>query len=302
MTIISLRDIIIKITWGDDSMFAIMFLIFFSSLFVGICSLLYIVILSMQKKNSEKPSKIFKTCAILFVVSFILLIVSIKKENNTEETNIDQEAQNNIADAEVQNTEKKEEIEELSFTDELAKDTGSEIANAAYDILTNQIGFSELKYNGKMGETSNYEIIADGTNMVITAMDDYYRIFVPNTDYVFYEDGTVLLSAQEFNDKKIDVHDRDVYYIMATEIVTNNLKNPSSADFPSSVTHPEEIAMEKNGNIITVQSYVDAKNSFNAKVREYWTVQFIVYDIQNYSYEPTYIKIGNDESGSLLDM
>lgn len=252
---------------------------------------------SIKEKN-KKYTFYFAFLTFVFVFGTYAYI----SNDNKKEDGVDQDEQVIVADVEEQKTEEKEEIEELSFTDELAKDTGSEIANAAYDILTNQIGFSELKYNGKLGETSNYEIIADGTNMVITAMDDYYRIFVPNTDYVFYEDGTVLLSAQEFNDKKIDVHDRDVYYIMATEIVTNNLKNPSSADFPSSVTHPEEIAMEKNGNIITVQSYVDAKNSFNAKVREYWTVQFIVYDIQNYSYEPTYIKIGNDESGSLLDM
>lgn len=287
---------------------------------VGVASVIWLIIAEILKKNIKKPLISFITCIVVAVVFTIIGIFSWINENDynngnevdTFEKNEQQEIQ--ITDgktetdiksidetADAQNTEE-EEIEELSFTDALAKDAGSEIANAAYDILTNQIGFTELKYNGKLGETSNYEIIADGTNIVMTAMDDYYRVFVPNTDYVFYEDGTVLLSAQEFNDKKIDVYDRDAYYIMAKEIVTNNLKNPSSADFPSSVTHPEEIAMEKNGNIITVQSYVDAINSFNAKVREYWTVQFIVYDIQNYSYEPTYIKIGNDENGSLLDM
>lgn len=249
---------------------------------------------SIKEKN-KKYTFYFAFLTFVFIFGTYAYI----SNGDKKEDDVDQDEQVIVVDADEQNT---EETEEISFTDALAKDTGSEIANAAYDILTNQIGFSELKYNGKLDETSNYEITADGTNMVITAMDDYYRIFIPNTDYVFYENGTVLLSAKEYNDKKIDVYDRDAYYIMATEIVTNNLKNPSSADFPSSVTHPEEITMEKNGNIILVQSYVDAKNSFNSKVREYWTVQFIVYDIQNYSYEPTYIKIGNDESGSLLDM
>lgn len=82
-----------------------------------------------------------------------------------------------------------------------------------------------------MGETSNYEIKCDGIDMVLTASDKVYRIFIPNSSYVFYEDDTVKLTAKQYSDRTIDYDKQSRYYIIATEIVSSVLADPSSADF-----------------------------------------------------------------------
>lgn len=188
---------------------------------------------------------------------------------------------------------------ELDFTSALAVDAGEDIAKTAYDILKNQIGFSDLDYIERMGETSNYEISCDGIDMVITAMSDYYRVFIPSTGYVFYEDGEVIMTAEEYKDSRIDSSDRSVYYIMAQDAVSNSLTNPSSADFPP--LYSGEVGFAKKGDIITVQSYVYATNALGGKVKNNWTVQFTVLDKSTYSYSLQYINIGGQESGEYTE-
>jgi hypothetical protein len=67
----------------------------------------------------------------------------------------------------------------------------------------------------------------------------------------------------------------EVYY-NAVEIVKTQLKSPSTSDFPSfynaSVTN---LGNDK----YRVKSYVDAQNSFGAKLRQNWTVE--LYDTKD---------------------
>ena len=70
------------------------------------------------------------------------------------------------------------------------------------------------------------------------------------------------MTVEELKNRTINHNDMSPYYMMAKNIVESGLKSPRSAKFPSIVTRPEEIAMSKNGDIIAVQSYVDAENSF----------------------------------------
>lgn len=226
-----------------------------------------------------------------------------KNEEEVNEPEYDKEEveSNNTENEEVERTDTvKEDTNE--FLSDLKKELDEKVAEKAYDILKNQIGFSNLEYNKKMEGLTNYEILADGYQVIMTASDDVYRIFIPNSHYTFYEDGEVKFTAYELGQKSISYDDMYSYYIMAQEIVSSCLKDPGSADFPSMVTNPEEIAMQKNGDVIAVQSYVDAKNSFNAKVRSKWTVQFKVIDLSSYSYETLYINIDGEESGNFVEM
>lgn len=208
---------------------------------------------------------------------------------------------------EIQETKNSDEQEESignedTFLIDLKSVLDKDIAEKSYDILKNQIGFSELEYKGKMDGLTNYEIKADGYNIILTASDDVYRIFIPSSSYVFYEDEEVKFTFSDLESKTIDQYDRNVYYIMAQDIVCNGLKNPSSAKFPSIVTHPEDILMQRNGDIVAVQSYVDAKNDFNAKVRTNWIVEFRAIDMDTYSYEFIYINIGGEELGTFMEL
>ena len=212
---------------------------------------------------------------------------------NTEELNSETEkTQIENADSEIED----------KFVLDLKEVIDSEVAEKTYDILKNQIGFSDLEYEGQIDATSNYEIIADGHYMVVTVSDDVYRVFIPNSSYTFYQDGNVTMTASELENKTIDQNDMYSYYIMAQEIVENCLKNPKSADFPSIVTHPEEIAMQRNGDIVAVQSYVDATNSFGATVRSKWMVEFKVLDLETYSYEALYINMDGETSGEYVEL
>lgn len=232
---------------------------------------------------------------------------SIPTEQDTSQTVLPEEIAEEETESETKaiqeaETEETSQETENQFVSDFANIVGADIANGAYDVLANQIGFKNLTFDSQMGETSNYKFYGDGTAMVITAMNDYYRVFIPSTDYIFYEDGEVLLTAEEYADTQIDQYDSYAYYIIAQDIITQCLKDPNTADFPSAVTHPEEIAFAKTGDVITVQSYVDSKNSLGATVRSQWTVQFIPTDLSTYSYEMKYINIDGESIGEYTEV
>lgn len=297
-------------------------------LFLGFPASIITTIVFKIKKKSTKISARCIPASIL--MSMIFLITGIRMYRETDEHNatmeqqrVQMEREEEIAQeenviSEEQNAQEmaepeKEEIEqenenkseqqtEESFLEELKKVLDEDVAEKSYEILINQIGFSEIDYIGKMDGLTNYEITANGYDVVITASDDVYRIFIPNSLYVFYEDGEVKLTFAELENKTIDQYDRSSYYIMAQDIICSGLKNPNSADFPSIVTHPEEIAMQRNGNMVAVQSYVDAKNDFGAKVRSDWIVEFEVIDIKTYSYNLIYANIDGQEYGEFIEL
>ena len=250
-------------------------------------------------QDSNKKVKKKKKHPFLKLIAFNKEVddyVDKEEKRQTEyETGIDTEET-----TELSTTEAETDISVLSFVDEMKTLTSESIANGAYDVLTNKLGFSDVEFEQKLGDTSNYEITANGVSMVITAMDDYYRVFIPDTSYVLYEDGNVLMNAQDIADRTINWADRISYYLMAQEFIKDCLNNPSSAKFPS-INTSSDIGMSKNGDMITVQGYVDCKNAFNATVRSNYTVQFNVIDMDSYSYEPLYVNIDGDEAGEYTD-
>lgn len=225
----------------------------------------------------------------------------------TEKTKNDEESKNSVFENNESkekasaSTEKKEKPKKQNkFVKALVKDGLDEkVAKKAYKILKKKIGFKKLKYVDRMDGLTNYNIEADGNDIVMTASDKVYRVFIPDSSYVFYEDGKVKLTAKELADKEIDYNDAIAYYTIAKTIVTENLKSPRSAHFPSFITGSGDVGMSKNGDLIIVQSYVDAENAFGASLRTKWTVQFRVVDLDSFSYETTYIKIGDQSYGSI---
>lgn len=206
-------------------------------------------------------------------------------EKNTPQTEITEETQ-------IIETEKPK-----TFVEQLSEYTDSSTAEEILRIYKEEIGFDTVEFDKKMEGTENYYIWANNHQTVVTAMDGYYRVFAPGTSYVFYEDGNVLLTAAELEDSLISNEDMIYYYDMAKEIVKTCLKSPSTAYFPSR----SEIAYQKKGNLVAIQGYVDAVNSFNAKVRSDFLVQFYVYDLKNFSYETTYMQIDGETTGTFIE-
>lgn len=63
------------------------------------------------------------------------------------------------------------------------------------------------------------------------------------------------------------------------DIINSILKAPSTAEYPGSFLNPfENWNMKKVNNLVTVQSYVDAQNSFGAKIRSEFIIQIQMTD------------------------
>lgn len=229
---------------------------------------------------------------------------TIKEDNAKVEAPVAEKVENDSAEEkeEIEVVPEETETEPENFLASFANATNQSTADVVNDVLLNKIGFQDISFSQKLGETSNYEIVADGTYVVVTAIDDYCRVFIPNTSYVFYDDGDVLMTASDFESSIISENDKITYYIMAKEIITDNLVNPASADFPSLTFSPQDIGFAKTGDVITVQSYVDAKNALNATIRSKWTVQFIPIDFDTYTYNTTYINIDGESSGTYTEI
>ena len=235
----------------------------------------------------------------IWIIIIIGIIGSIFGDNDNEkENNVDYQRKEQIAVYEEKETQEDNNVEEepLSFVETMSKNSGEPIAQSVFDIYTNDLGFTELEYDGKMDGTENYYIVANGYNTTATAMSDYIRIFIPNSSYVFYEDGNILMTYEDLKDSIIDSVDMPYYYSIAQIIVESALKSPDSADFPWS----DKISYQKKDNLVAIKGYVDAINSFGAEIRSDYIVQFYVYDLENLSYETTYIEIDGKSSGTFI--
>lgn len=229
--------------------------------------------------------------------------ISEESELNSENSNYENNNNNGEQIGEVKKTDSDKAIEEVEtentnpFIDSLSKHMETNYAENVYDIYVNKLGFETVEFKERLGETGNYSITANGYHTVATIMDDYVRIFAPNTDYVFYEDGEVLMTYEDFKDGQIEISEMPYYYSIAQIIVEGCLKSPSSADFPNS----DKISYQKKDNLVAIKGYVDADNSFGAKIRSDYIVQFYVTDLQNLLYEPTYIEIDGEKNGTFIE-
>ena len=234
-------------------------------------------------------------------------------ENGTEEKGkassetvvVESSEETEPVQGETDNTEAHEMSDDEQLMADLKKIADSnEVAEKAFDILRNQIGFTKVKYIRQPTEgVSNYDFIADGdTSFCMTVSDDVYMVFQPNGGTTFYKEGTVVTTAKEYASVTIPHYDRGTYYSMAQEIVRNSLKDPRSAKFPNIVTDPASIGMSKKDNIVAVSSYVDAKNGFNATIRSEWLVEFEVIDLKAFSYKPIYVNIDGEKAGTYIEL
>lgn len=184
------------------------------------------------------------------------------------------------------------------FVQDSSEHLSSDISGKLYDILINDIGFADVNFYGQvdMGD-SVWEVHCDDMSINVVASDDVYRIW--GGDFTFYENGTVVTTKQQMEDVTISDSDAASYYSIAKEIVMSFLKNPISASFPWTT---DDIAFAKNGDIVAVQGYVDAMNSFGAQIRSQWTVEFRVVDLSAFSYETLYINIDGQSSGTYIEL
>lgn len=107
----------------------------------------------------------------------------------------------------------------------------------------------------------------ENNNIILYVSSDNKVICIRWADKDFYRDGKVLLN---FNDYVMTYDEQWDYKDDAEKRIMSLLKSPSSAKFAA---YDEWYFGKDNGNV-TVQAYVDSKNSFGAELRSKFQVKY----------------------------
>lgn len=145
------------------------------------------------------------------------------------------------------------------------------------------------------------EVVCNTTEVEVTEEPTTEDITeIPTTEEVTEEETES--TTEEVNATDISGLQFQSYWDMAKETVESCLKNPKSADFPSSVFNQGNIAMERKGHLVVVQSYVYSTNSFGAEIKSDFTIEMLVYDTDNFVYDVVYLNIDGETSGEYVDL
>lgn len=259
----------------------------------------------LRVDNDGLQKRMLLFLVMLMTMSFAIMIndenndksedTTLQSTNAEQSNNENQDAINGVSSSEIHDEPQTEITTSNDVYTNIANELNPNIAQQFVDILNNGIGFTETSYISKEDGMNLFYINANGHKVAATLYDDeIYQIFIPNSNHTFYEDGQVKLTYEQYSDSVIPQADMSYYYAMVQEFIESNLKNPSSAKFPSQ----SEITYQKKGNIVAINGYVDAKNSFDAKIRTEYIVEMEVIDKESFSYNVIYFKIGDDEYGT----
>lgn len=117
------------------------------------------------------------------------------------------------------------------------------------------------------GETGYRLSTGNIDNIILYLSPDKSVNQIRYADYDLYIDGSNIATLQDYTISKDEL---DKYQYLCQEKVKDILKSPSTAKFPNYT----QWGFKQEKNIITVQGYVDAQNSFGAETRN--NFQFII--------------------------
>lgn len=109
-----------------------------------------------------------------------------------------------------------------------------------------------VKIKNKKNKTTTGCLIIIGVIMMISVVS---AIFTPENSKT--TESTKETEIIEDEDKSLEA------YVFSQQVVEENLKSPSSAEYPTF----SDISVKKEGNIYTINAYVDSQNSFGAMIR-----------------------------------
>lgn len=221
---------------------------------------------------------------IILIVTFTILFISWKDYHNTEI------AENEFIEKieeQMKDVYKNDRAIEYGLTDVQYEIRDISKVKDTYEISLNL----KCKANENLSETEK--------SLLAYAVEDYvpdgfnasngYEITVRNSKNGFYQmintsiNGEVVHNEREnsenINNSRITEEEKGYAIAVAKEEVKNNLKSPSSADFPSSF---DEYTITKDGDTYTVNSYVEADNSFGTKLKINYIVQFTMTGKETY--------------------
>lgn len=100
----------------------------------------------------------------------------------------------------------------------------------------------------------------------------------------------VVNSKNKPNQKDQLSHDKFDAFMMSQEFVKNHLKSPAAAEFPKYNESFVFKYISPDYPCYIIEAYVDARNSFGAKIRNKYTCELRAIDGKNWSLEHISIK------------
>ena len=226
-------------------------------------------------------------------------IETIPTEENKEEI-VTEEPIDEVGEA-------KEEVVTNDFLISLKANMDSNLADHVYSILVDEIGFEELEFIKRVDNTDNYEIWAESTKIMITAMpadgeeSEYIRVFQPQGD-IFYEEGQVITTGETVRKENAHYDNVDTYYIIAQSIVKDTINTSNKMKFAGEFMDADDIGYGWKDDYVVVKSWVEIRNDYGVYEKYDFLVEFIPTDLDNFQYDTVYVNIGGQEIGTFVDV
>lgn len=171
-------------------------------------------------------------------------------------------------------------------------------AGNLYDLFHKKMGFDEA-YITRKSDTgkANYDFIADGFNVMVAFKKDGVSS-IKSGFYTLYDGKEIKIDKQGILDRQLI--DKAKYYFYTQEIILDNVKTPKTTVFPNSLSY--DLKMQRNGDLVAVQGYFDAQNTYGALVRSKYLIEISVTDLDENIYEPVYINIDGEITGKWVDL
>lgn len=155
---------------------------------------------------------------------------------------------------------------------DISSEESSKIDNVLNDCgITKVSSFEhdELLDNAHSDRETGYRLAVNNNvdNIILYINADNTVYSLSYNTYPLYENGVVMATLQDYTFTSDEASD---LMIKCEDKVKEVLKSPSTAKFPNIL----EWGFAKEKNIVTVQGYVDAQNSFGAEIRS--NFQFII--------------------------
>jgi hypothetical protein len=149
-------------------------------------------------------------------------------------------------------------------------------AEKAFEVIKS-VGFTRVEklefvkeiesmkaYSASLGYTRNYIVTFEG--------NEIFGISRDNSLVLYDRDAGGVLD--QITNYTIDTSEVGTYISLAQQSVIQALKSPSSAEFPGVILSRDQWNIARNHDVVTVQSWVDADNSYGSKIRNQFTAQF----------------------------
>lgn len=265
----------------------------------------------VQANNNSKKSKSNKKLIIIAILLILMIIgaVSGDKEDKTSEITTETVTESINNSETTSETESTEVVltEKEQFILDASTDFNEELANTAYDLLT-EMGFSWIEYERKSDNgymVASVEINKEESNSWLPSKWDLYIEFVDgiltyigNESYVLYQDNEIKMNYDQLEARYISLDDQAQYITWGKKWIEESLKAPSTVKYID-----DSIRIGKNYNYVMMAGELDAQNSFGAMIRSTFIVEFSLIETEEkITAHLEYLQIDDTTYGTFIDL